>query len=74
MVHVSLSTVDGGFQEWTKSDSFYRACISLREAGLNGKAIIQKMISKDWKAVPKGMRLSGTLEDGSSIDEYVSYS
>ena len=73
MVHVSVSTIDGGFQEWTKPDSFYRDCLAMRLAGLDGKSIIHKLFSDDWKSSPKGARLSGTLDDGTAIDEYVSY-
>jgi hypothetical protein len=73
MITVSVKTVDGGKQEWTEGDPFYRRFLSLRDSGLSGKALVDALLSDDWGAPPVSVLLAGKLEDGTQIEESIRY-
>lgn len=73
MLKVSVPLVDGGAMDWEVDDSKYQRLLQLRQDGLEGKALIHELLTDDWSAPPRGIRLSGTMEDGTEIDEWIVY-
>ncbi len=73
MIKVHISTVDGGAQEWVEPDSFYETYRSLYAAGVQGKQLIDQLISDDWAAPPVWLSLEGTLDNGIRVKEHIPY-
>ena len=73
MVRVEVSLVHGGDQSWTEGDSLVREMEELKRSGLKGKALIHALIADDWGPPPIGVRIRGTLEDGSTVNEWIPY-
>jgi hypothetical protein len=73
MIHITVSTVDGGAQDWTESDSFYLRYMFLRQSGYEGKALVHELITDDWGPPPVGVKLTGRLENGTAMNEYIPY-
>lgn len=72
MVKVEISFVDGSARPpLHKGDEFYRQFKSMKGEGFDGREIVFELISDDWAAPPSGIRVVGTLEDGTRIDEYL---
>lgn len=73
MLHVSIPTVDGGLQEFSEPDSIITRLAILRRNGYEGKELVHELLTDDWAAPPVGVRITGTLEDGTRVNEYVPY-
>lgn len=73
MLKVSASLVNGGLQESDEADSIIEQLSSLRREGYEGRALVNELITDDWGAPPVGVRITGTLEDGTIVDEYIPY-
>ena len=73
MIKVSISFVDGGAQDWTEPDSIYSRYLSLRRSGYEGKVLVDELLTDDWGPPPVGVQLSGTLGDGTAVNEYIPY-
>jgi hypothetical protein len=71
MLKVEVSLVDGGAMDWSVDDSVYRRLLELRNDGLEGRDLVDSLLTDDWGAPPTGVRLAGMLEDGTKIDEYI---
>jgi len=57
---VSISLVDGGLQEYTEDARFVARLKSLQQQGLEGRKLIESLISDDWAAPPRSV----TVRDG----------
>jgi hypothetical protein len=73
MIKVSVPRVDGSLQDWTEPDSLYARLVSLRNDGYSGKQLADELLGDDWGCPPSGIRLTGTLDDGTEIDDYIPY-
>ena len=73
MLKVSVSTVDGGLQEFNEPDSIIAKLSALRRDGYVGKELVHALLTDDWGPPPVGVRIRGKLEDGTCIDEYIPY-
>jgi hypothetical protein len=74
MIKISVPGVDGSSQDWTETDGVYSRYLKLRSSGYKGKSLVHELLTDDWGAPPVGVRLTGTLEDGTPVDEYIPYS
>jgi len=73
MLKVSVSTVDGGLQEFNEPDSIITKLSALRHDGYEGKQLVHELLTDDWGPPPVGVRIRGKLKDGTCIDEYIPY-
>lgn len=74
MVKVDISFVDGSGCDFEEDDAFYNRFLELQRSGAQGKKLIVNLLSDDWGAPPRGITISGTLEDGSAIERvYIPY-
>ncbi|MBT5105772.1 MAG: hypothetical protein HOM20_06265 [Porticoccaceae bacterium] len=74
MIHVSVSLVDGGLQEFMENDSFVERLYRLKNQGYEGRALVHELITDDWGAPPLHVRISGKTSKGHEIDEHIPYS
>ena len=74
MIQVQIHLVNGGLQEFSEHPSIINRLIDLRNDGLSGKQLVDALISDDWGAPPSSVSLTGTLEDGTRVEEHISYS
>ncbi|MDB5344235.1 MAG: hypothetical protein JWP89_2612 [Schlesneria sp.] len=73
MIQISISFVDGSAQDMEKDDSFYHRLQQIRLHGTDDKSTITELLGDDWGLPLKGVRISGTLQDGTPIEEeYIS--
>ena len=72
-INVSISFVDGSLSDWEEPVSFYQRVATLRSKGFEGKSLIEELFGDDWAAPPRGVRLSGTFEDGTAVEESIPY-
>ena len=73
MIKISIRFVDDGYEEYSEPDSFFRQYQELKCQGYEGKALVHELLTDDWGAPPLFVNLSGKLEDGTDIDETISY-
>lgn len=71
MLKVEIHFVDGGLMNTTEGDVFWRRLIELQGYGLEGKALIHDLITDDWGPPPRFVHVSGTLEDGTKVDQTI---
>jgi hypothetical protein len=71
MLKVEVSLADGGAMDWAVPDATYTRLLELRRDGWEGRELIDTLLTDDWAAPPSGVRLVGTLKDGTEIDEYI---
>jgi len=69
-ITVSIRLVDGGLQEFREGPGFLERLRSLQARGVQGKALIEQLISDDWAAAPEVVIISG-VADGEPIDDIV---
>jgi len=72
-ITVSIHFVDGGFQELRKGSDFLVRLRSLQARGVEGKALINQLISDDWAAPPSAAVVSGIGPDGERIKIVIPY-
>jgi hypothetical protein len=73
MLKVSASLVDGGALDWDVPDAKYAELVRLRHDGYEGMALIHELFTDDWGAPPMTVRLYGTMDDGTAVDESIPY-
>ncbi len=73
MLEVSLFTVDGGLQEFNAKNSIIAKLSALRRDDCKGKELIHALFTDDWGAPLVGVKIRGTLDDGTLVDEYIPY-
>ena len=59
MTTVSISFVDGSRQDFDEDDSFVQRLRSLQKQGLEGRELIDKLISDDWGPPPRFVTIHG---------------
>lgn len=73
MTQVSISLIDGGFQEFEGSDSFAERLNQLKSQGYEGKSLIHELIADDWGAPPVYVKISGETSEGQEVNEHIVY-
>ena len=73
MIRVAINFVDGGYQEYTESLRIIDSLNQLRSRGFEGKELIDTLLTDDWGPPPSIVSLTGTLEDGTRVDERIAY-
>jgi len=73
MLKVSIPLVNGDLQEFDQPDSIMSRLSSLRRDSYEGKALVHALLTDDWGPPPRSVRIRGTLEDGTMVDEYIPY-
>jgi len=73
MVQVSITFVDGGFQEYSESNELLSRFMELQNQGYEGKELINALISDDWGSPPLSVHIKGKLPNGSEIDVQIPY-
>jgi hypothetical protein len=74
MLKVEVNTVNGGAMDWPVPDSILDKLARLRRDGLEGRDLVHELLTDDWGAPPRGVSITGTTDDGRSINEYIPYS
>ncbi len=59
--------------EFAKPDSLYAQLMKLKRNELTGKELVHALITDDWGPPPTGIKIEGTLADGTKVDEYIPY-
>lgn len=72
-VNVRVHLVDGGLQEFREGADFLRRLARLEREGLQGRALINALITDDWGAPPVRVVLSGTNLDGVEFTQGIPY-
>ena len=67
-VTVEASLVDGGAQTFTFGSEFLVKLRQLEAAGLTGRALINELITDDWSAPPRGIRITAA-----GVDRWIPY-
>lgn len=62
--------VDGGMSEHVVDYAHYQRLVS---AGLEGRRLVDQLISDDWGPPPRSVRLYGRLSDGKTIEVVILY-
>lgn len=73
MVKVTVYFVDGSLQDFDEPSSIIDQLEELRDEGLTGKRLIHALFTDDWGPPPSGITITGTLDDGSSVNESIPY-
>ena len=73
MIKVSIQLVNGGLNEFIEPDSIVGKLRRLKSEGLEGKALVDSLITDDWGPPPTVIHLTGTTDDGQKINERIIY-
>jgi hypothetical protein len=66
-VTITVEMADGRRREWQVGPPFLSALRRLLQRGINGKGIIDALITDDWPVVPRVVMISGVDENGERI-------
>ena len=73
MLRATASLVNGSAMDLNIDDVMYSRYLSLRSAGYSGKQIIEELWTDDWGPPPSGVHITGSLESGAEVKEYIPY-
>ena len=72
-VTITVELVDGRRREWQVDPRFLAAFRGLRQRGINGRRLIDELITDDWPVVPRLVTISGVDADGERIVYRIPY-
>ena len=74
MIHIKIFFVDESITEYDVIDpNFSKRLKKLQESGYKGKELINNLISDDWAAPPRTVRIIGSDSNDGSIDIRINY-
>lgn len=73
MLHVTAPLADGGLLEFDVPEATVARLQELRAAGFAGTELINRLLTDDWGPPPTSVRITGTLADGTRVDETIAY-
>jgi hypothetical protein len=73
MLHVTVRFADGSVQSLRKPAAIVERLAELRLQGIEGRALLVALLeSGDWDRPISGIAISGALEDGRFVNDWVS--
>lgn len=72
-IMITVRTVDGGMQDWLEDLQFLSRLRTLQSEGLEGKELIHALVSDDWGAPPRSVRIHGQDASGQSFSVEIPY-
>jgi hypothetical protein len=72
-VTLTVELVDGRRRQWQVDPRFLAAFRGLRQRGINGRRLIDELITDDWPVVPRLVTISGVDADGERIVYRIPY-
>lgn len=63
MIKITVYYVDGSMSELDEPNSIIEKLYSLEHSGLNGKSLINSLITDDWGCPPKFVSIKGIYEN-----------
>lgn len=73
MLHLTVQFVNGELSEWQEPESILSDLKELERGGLQGRALVDALISDDWGVPPRSVSIKGTLEDGTHVNRSIPY-
>lgn len=74
MMKISISFVDGGYDEFEEKNSFGESLLELQNQGYEGKELIHSLLkTDDFAAPPTFVTVKGILTNGTEIDISIPY-
>jgi len=71
MIKVSVREAGGTLSEWEEDETILLRFRKLREQGIVGGALIERLVQVDSDSPPLSIRLSGTDAAGNTIEEFI---
>lgn len=71
MLRVEVNFVDGGAMDWAVPDSILHDLARLRRGGLDGRELVDALLTDDWGPPPRTVTITGTTADGQVIRESI---
>ena len=71
MVKVSVREAGGALSEWEGDETILTRLRQLRDQGMAGGALIERLVQVDADAPPLSIRLSGIDAAGNTIEEFI---
>jgi hypothetical protein len=68
-IRVSIHLDNGDLQEFRKGPGFLERLRSLQARGVEGKALIDELITDDWGVPPRVVIISGVAPDGQRLED-----
>lgn len=71
-ISIVVSHVDGSQSDLEYPESLLGRLRELREQGFSGKRLVHELLTDDWGAPPRFVRISG-MSRGKVVDEVIPY-
>ncbi len=72
-LEIETSLVDGGMLDATADDSFVARYRKLVAEGYAGKHLVHELLTDDWGAPPRSVRIFGTMDTGEIVNILIPY-
>jgi hypothetical protein len=70
---IKVPRVDGSLSDFEEDEQIIERLAELRRIGYTGKALVHELLTDDWGCPPACIRIVGVKDDGTVIDETLSY-